>query len=180
MDNYRITCGSEVVACKHPLQRNCDRKVLGIFISFSSLNRIIKKNGMLFECYGILPPKYAKGIEQSPLSLHLNYKFFRDEPCERWQKTLDFSLRYITYCPPPFRRKAGGHSFWLSVLPSVRLSVRPPDSLKYYMYIVCATPPTVLCWFFWNFTDALSWSDDVHVVWILSWDYFVTFSAIWT
>ena len=27
------------------------------------------------------------------------------------------------YCPPPFRRKAEGHSFWLSVLPSVRPSV---------------------------------------------------------
>ena len=32
---------------------------------------------------------------------------------------------YPTYCPPPFRRKAEGHSFWLSVLPSVLPSVRP-------------------------------------------------------
>ena len=41
---------------------------------------------------------------------------------------------YQHYCPPPFRRKAEGHSFWLSVrvsvhpsvLPSVRPSFRPP------------------------------------------------------
>ena len=41
-------------------------------------------------------------------------------------------------CPPPFRRKAEGHSFWLSILPSVLPS--PYRS----MYLMCATPPTVL------------------------------------
>ena len=40
--------------------------MLGIFISFFSLNGIIKKNGMLFDRYDILPSKYAKDIEQSP------------------------------------------------------------------------------------------------------------------
>ena len=41
---------------------------------------------------------------------------------------------YYIYCPPPFRRKAEGHSFRLSVLPFVRPSVRP--SFR---------PPKVLC-----------------------------------
>ena len=31
----------------------------------------------------------------------------------------------IFNCPPPFRRKAEGHSFWLSVIPSVSPSVCP-------------------------------------------------------
>ena len=35
----------------------------------------------------------------------------------------------VVCCPPPFRRKAEGHSFWLSVLPSVRPSI----PLKYYV-----------------------------------------------
>ena len=47
------------------------------------------------------------------------------------------------FCPPPFRRKEEGHCFRLFVLPS-------PYST---MYLVCATPPTVLCRFFQNFTD---------------------------
>ena len=42
------------------------------------------------------------------------------------------------FCPPPFRRKAEGHSFWPSVLPSPYRS----------MYLVCATPPTALFRFF--------------------------------
>ena len=45
-----------------------------------------------------------------------------------------------TYCPPPFRRKAEGHSFRLSVLPSFRPSVcpsvRPSVPLKYYVHCV--------------------------------------------
>ena len=50
------------------------------------------------------------------------------------------------FCPPPFRRKAEGHSFWLSVLPAVLPSVLPsPYRSK---YLVCATPPTVLFRFF--------------------------------
>ena len=24
--------------------------------------------------------------------------------------------RFLLYCPPPFRRKAGGHCFWFSVV----------------------------------------------------------------
>ena len=36
-------------------------------------------------------------------------------------------------CPPSFRRKTEGHSFRLSVLPSVRSSVRPSVPLKYYV-----------------------------------------------
>ena len=46
--------------------------------------------------------------------------------------------------------------FWVSVRPSVRLSVRPsvrpsaPTTI-----LVSATPPTVLCQSFWNFTGVL-------------------------
>ena len=35
-------------------------------------------------------------------------------------------------CPPPFRRKAEGHSYWLSVFPSFRPSFRLSVPLKYY------------------------------------------------
>ena len=59
-------CGSEVVACKHPLRKNSSRQVLGIFISVFSLNGIIKKNEMLFDRYDILPSKYVKDIGRSP------------------------------------------------------------------------------------------------------------------
>ena len=132
----------------------------------------------------------------------------------------------ILYCPPPFRRKAEGHSFWLSVIPSVRLFVRPSvcpsvlpspyrvctlcaqlllqfysdsfETLQMFLpsfeniacgfgynpqinsshffrnlnlvifrafwqwkrmdsgYLVCATPPTVSFRFFWNFTDVFT------------------------
>ena len=34
---------------------------------------------------------------------------------------------HLFYCPPPFRRKAEGHSFRHSVLPSVLPSFRPPN-----------------------------------------------------
>ena len=40
--------------------------MLDIFIFFSSLNAIIKKNGMLFDCYNILTSEYVKDIEQNP------------------------------------------------------------------------------------------------------------------
>ena len=59
------------------------------------------------------------------------------------------------FCPPPFRRKAEGHSFWLSVIPSVLPSFRPSAPYR-SMYLVQATPPTVLFRFFLNFTDVLT------------------------
>ena len=51
MENFQVTCGSEVVICKHPLQTNSGRTVLGSFVSFSSLNGFIKKMGLLFDRY---------------------------------------------------------------------------------------------------------------------------------
>ena len=84
-------------------------------------------------------------------------------------------LSVMIFCPPPFRRKAEGHSFWLSVLPSVLPS--PYRS----MYLVCATPPTVLFRFFWNFTDVfiMLWkcACGLDIILRLIFD---TFFAIWT
>ena len=68
----KILCGSSGsraapnVARKDPPFRNSDRKVLSIFISISSLNGTIKKNGMLFDRYDISPSKYAKDTEPKP------------------------------------------------------------------------------------------------------------------
>ena len=33
-------------------------------------------------------------------------------------------------------------------------------------YLVCAIPPAVLCQSFSNFIVVLSWSEDMHMVWI--------------
>ena len=79
------------------------------------------------------------------------------------------------YCPPPFRRKAEGHSFCLSVFPPFRPSIspsfRPPTEvgtlwaqllLKFY------TDSFETSLVFW------SWSEDMHVVWIYSADYFLS------
>ena len=59
------------------------------------------------------------------------------------QKTLLLSktesVSQEAYCSPPFRRKAEGHSFWLSVCPSVCPSVLPSVLPSPYssMYFVC-------------------------------------------
>ena len=71
----------------------------------------------------------------------------------------------FTYCPPPFRRKAEGHSFQHSVLPSVFPSFRPPNIVG----TLCAQ---LLLQFYADSFETLqmflSWSEDMHVVWILS------------
>ena len=51
-------------------------------------------------------------------------------------------------CPPPFRRKAEGHSFWLSVACGAWFRI-------FSRYLVPLTPPTVFVQSFWNFTGAL-------------------------
>ena len=48
-------------------------------------------------------------------------------------------------CPPPFRRKARGHSIRHSVVRGAWFRV-------YNRYLVSATPPTVFNQSFWNFT----------------------------
>ena len=140
----------------------------------------------------------------------------------------------IIFCPPPFRRKAEGHSFRHSVLPSVLPSFRPPnivgtlcaqlllqfyaDPLKLYRCFshglkICMWfgyyPEIIFCHFFRNlnlvifrrfyyqsekivgtlcaqlllqfYIDSFetsqvfcTWSEDMHVVWIYSSDYFLT------
>ena len=80
------------------------------------------------------------------------------------QLILTFVFTYAClcfYCPPPFRRKAEGHSFWLSVLPSVLPS--PYRS-------VCTLCAQLLLQFYSDSFETLQMSSscfgDVHVVWI--------------
>ena len=42
------------------------------------------------------------------------------------------------------------------------------------MYLVSATPPTVFGESFWNFTGVLRWSEDMHIVFSESWNYFLS------
>ena len=72
-------------------------------------------------------------------------------------------------CPPPFRRKAEGHSFRHSVLPSFRPSVFPSFRPPNIVGTLCAQ---LLLQFYADSFETLqmflSWSEDMHVVWILS------------
>ena len=78
---------------------------------------------------------------------------------------IKFSDPVLSFCPPPFRRKAEGHSFWLSVLPSVLPSVlrsfRPPIG-------VCTLCAQLLLQFYSDSFETLQMSsscfEDVHVV----------------
>ena len=87
------------------------------------------------------------------------FSFYR--PCRPYFLKIEKKKKiFIFYCPPPLRKKkAEGHSF--------RLSVRPSAPLKYYVPCVCNFSYSLVR-FFQNFTDVLSWSEDMHVVWILS------------
>ena len=78
------------------LSSSASKRKLSIFISFSSLKGFIKKNGMLFDRHNSLPSKLVKGIEQSP-RVHLWNQNARDEPCKRLWKTVEFSLKCLTY-----------------------------------------------------------------------------------
>ena len=70
------------------------------------------------------------------------------------------SIALHPFCPPPFRRKAEGHSIWHFVLPTVR----PPKVVG----ILCAQ---LLLQFYADSFETLqmflSWSEDMHMVGIL-------------
>ena len=69
-----------------------------------------------------------------------------------WSDILSLCPYPVTHLfSPPFRRKARGHSIRLSVVLWFRGSIPPPPSNS--RYLVCATPPRVLCRSFWNFTS---------------------------
>ena len=78
-------------------------------------------------------------------------------------------LPLVSFCPPPFRRKAEGHSFRLSVRPSDRPSVRPSFCPPRILCTLCAQ---LLLQFYADSFETLqmfsSRSEDMHVVWILS------------
>ena len=82
-----------------------------------------------------------------------------------WPPNPNPSPRPPNFCPPPFRRKAEGHSFRLSFRPSFR----PPK-------VLCTLCAQLLLQFYADLFETLqmflSWSEDMHVIWILSWDYF--------
>ena len=61
----------------------------------------------------------------------------------------------------------------MSVYACVRALIRA--SISFSGYLVCTTPPTVLCECFRNFKGVFSWSGDVQVVWIQSADYYYYF-----
>ena len=68
----------------------------------------------------------------------------------------------------PRHQKVAGYYVIPSEILSVRPSVRPsaPTTI-----LVSATPPTVLGQSFWNFTG---WSEDMHIVFSESWNYFLS------
>ena len=71
------------------------------------------------------------------------------------------------YCPPPFRRKAEGHSFRHSVLPSVLPSVFPSFRPPNVVGTLCAQLLLQFCADSFETSQMfLSWSEDMHVVWI--------------
>ena len=102
-----------------------------------------------------------------------------------WDPCLTLCL--LGNCPPPFRRKAEGLSFCLSVFPSFPLSVLPFAIHPSFCppcrsrYLVGATPPTDLYRFFWNFTDVLDmvwrYACGLNIILRL---FFVPFFASWT
>ena len=81
------------------------------------------------------------------------------------------------YLSPPFWRKARRHSIRHSVLLSILL---PPPPLQ----VVGTLCMQLLQQFYNDSFETLQvfreWSEDVHIVWIWSSDYFVTFSTKWT
>ena len=96
----------------------------------------------------------------------------RVSECTKWHSQSAASYQ-VLYCPPPFRRKAEGHSFRHSVLPSFRpsfrLSVLPSFRPPNIVGTLCAQ---LLLQFYADSFETLqmflSWSEDMHVVLILS------------
>ena len=92
----------------------------------------------------------------------------------RVMSLLPKDLLFRTYCPPPFRRKAGmggGHNTSKLGFPWFRPAPPPPLNCaqlnrQFYVY-----PFKTLQIF-------LSWSEDVHVIWILFSDQFYYFFRI--
>ena len=84
--------------------------------------------------------------------MFMNFIYFTDEIEVNFLKTVSkedlIKFYKVSYdCPLPFRRKAEGHGFCFpSFRPSVCQSVLPSPYRS--MYLVQATPPTILFRFF--------------------------------
>ena len=80
----------------------------------------------------------------------------------------------LSFCPPPFRKKAEGHCFWLSVARGAWFRI-------FSRYLVPLTRPTVFVRSFWNFTGALRmvWRYACGFFRILKL-FFITFFTFWT
>ena len=68
-----------------------------------------------------------------------------------------FFTESLNYCPPPFRRKAEGYCFRLSV---VRGALQKSIGSR---YLVPLTPPTVLSDPFETLHWLLGWPEDMHL-----------------
>ena len=99
-------------------------------------------------------------------------------PCEKLDplhpKVWSNASLFTVYCPPPFRRKAEGHCFWLSVVHGAWFRI-------FSRYLVPLTPPTVFVRSFWNFTGVLRmvWRYACVFFRILKL-FFITFYTFWT
>ena len=72
--------------------------------------------------------------------------------------------RHTLCCPLPFRRKAEGHCFRLSVVRGAWFRI-------FSRYLVPSTPPGNP---FETLQGLLRWSEDLHVVFSESWNYFLS------
>ena len=81
-------------------------------------------------------------------------------------KEVSFTTWFLS---PAFSKKSGGHSFRHSVSPSVRPSVRPSFRPPNIVGTLCVQ---LLLQFYADSFETLQmflpWSEDMHVVWILS------------
>ena len=78
---------------------------------------------------------------QADLSLHWAHSHFVG--------FVEYSSCFTIICPPPFRRKAEGHCFRLSVVRGAWFRI-------FSRYLVPSSPPTVFGQSFWNFTGAFA------------------------
>ena len=111
--------------------------------------------------------RYTRGDKKSTC-IYEPQSYYAFNVKYRLQRSWKLYVNFVNFfCPPPFRRKAEGHGFWLSVIPSVRPSVlpsfRPPIG-------VCTLCAHLLLQFYSNSFETLQMSllcfEDMHVIWI--------------
>ena len=88
----------------------------------------------------------------------------------------DFYFKFLLNCPPPYRRKAEGHCFRLSIVRGAWCVVRGSG------FLVGTLSPQLLPQFsanpFETLQGLLRWSENLHVVFSESWNYFLSLFCI--